>query len=253
MAAQPGEPPSTEATAVLDFETPLLAEAVRRVVAGSSDSVERAVLIHAFVRDEVPFGWDPAFDSQTASETLAAAIGFCNTKTNLFVAMLRGAGIPARMHMVGINKHILDGMINPIDKYVDHSYAEVYLEGRWLAVDSHIVDSGLFRAAMPKLKASGRKIGFGVHANGTREWDGRSDSFSQFLDDGSCPDLSDVDFGVYDDLAAFYASGQARTSRNVIFRRVILRTLTHFGNRKVRALRRSADASRAGSGRLAAS
>jgi hypothetical protein len=212
-------------------------EAVSRITFGSTDEVERAVRIHDFVRDEVLFGWVPSFDAQSASQTLASRVGFCNTKSPLFVAMLRAAGIPARLHFAGINKRILSGLIDPIDRYVDHSYAEVFLGGRWLKVDSYIVDTPLFRAAMQRLRASGRQIGFGVHAKGTSNWDGRSDSFVQFVNDGSCPDLSDVDFGVFDDVPAFYASGKARTPRNFVFRKVVLRTLLHFANRRVRALR----------------
>lgn len=230
---------TTRATAALDYDSPVLADTLQTITADAADDVERAVRIHAFVRDEVPFGWHPAFDSQTASETLESRVGYCNTKSSLFVAMLRGAGIPAQLHMVGINKHILDGLLDPIDKYIDHAYVEVYLEGHWRKVDSHIVDVPLFQAAMPRLKASGRRIGFGVHVNGTTDWDGRSDSFSQFVDDGSCADLNDVDHGVFEDLDAFYASGKARTSRNVFFRKVVLNIITYFGNRRLRAVRGS--------------
>lgn len=225
------------ATPSLDSDHSTIVEVVERITTGASDEVERAVRIHDFVRDEVAFGWVPAFDAQTASETLASRIGFCNTKTPLFVTLLRASGIPARVHFAGIDSHILDGMIDPRDRYIDHAYAEVFLDGKWLKVDSHIVDLPLYRAAMAKLRASGKKIGFGVHVNGSATWDGRSDSFAQFLDDGSSPSFSDADFGVHADVPAFYASGRARTPRNQIFRRVILRMLLWFGNRKVRALR----------------
>jgi transglutaminase-like putative cysteine protease len=224
-------------TPSLDIEAPSIVETVARITAKAKDDVERAVLIHDFVRDEVPFGWVPGFDAETASETHSSRLGFCNTKTPLFVALLRAAKIPARIHFAGINKHILDNMLNPIDKFVDHAYAEAFLEGKWLKVDSFIVDAPLYRAAMGKLRASGKKIGFGLHINGTSTWDGRSDSLGQFLDDGTCEDFSDVDFGIHDDVPAFYASGKARTPTNFFFRNVILRTLLFFANRRVRALR----------------
>jgi len=229
-------------TAALDIEAPAIVETVGRITAGAADDVERAICIHDFVRDSIPFGWVPHFDAETASQTLASRIGFCNTKTPLFVALLRAAKIPARIHFVGINKHILGGMIDPIDEFVDHSYAEVYLNGTWLKLDSFIMDGPLFSVAMERLRASGRTIGFGVHINGKSTWDGKSDAFSQFLNDGTYENLTDVDFGIHEDVPAFYASGRARTPRNFVFRNVILRTLLHFGNRRVRALRDGARA-----------
>lgn len=226
-------------TKSLDFDEPRIADAVAGVTQGATDEVDKAVCIHDFVRDKVLFGWMPTFDAHTASETLASRIGFCNTKTPLFVAMCRAAGIPARVHIVGIDKHVLDHVIDPVDKFIDHAYAEVQLGGQWLGVDSYIVDKPLFDAAMARLRASGRTIGFGLHVNGRATWDGRSHSFSQFVNDGSASHLSDVDFGTFDDVDEFYDSGRARTSRNPLFRAVVLRTLLHFGNRRVRALRAS--------------
>jgi hypothetical protein len=230
------------ATAAIDVGQPALRQAVRRIVGDATVDTTRAVRIHDFVRDRVAFGWVSAFDRQTASQTLSSGIGFCNTKTPLFVALLRAAGIPARLHFVGIDKHILDGLIDPRDRYVDHSFAEVLLGGRWLKVDSYIVDLPLHRAALKKLRSSGKVIGFGVHARGTASWDGHTDSFAQFLDDGSSPDFSDVDFGVFEDVPSFYASGRARTPTNPLFRHAVLRPLLWLGNRNVRALRAQAGA-----------
>src|SRR5688572_15440163 len=105
-----------ELTPSLDIEAPAILDAVARVTEGATGDVERAVRLHDFVRDEVLFGWLPSFDASTASQTLEAAIGFCNTKTPLFVAVLRAAGIPARMHFAGIDKRILRGLIDPIDR-----------------------------------------------------------------------------------------------------------------------------------------
>lgn len=39
-------------------------------------------------------------DALTASEVLKQGQGFCNPKATLLVALMRAAGIPARMHMV---------------------------------------------------------------------------------------------------------------------------------------------------------
>jgi hypothetical protein len=45
------------------------------------------------------------------------------------VALLRGAGIPARKHFVSIKGTILAGLID-VPPYVDHSFAEVYIDDK---------------------------------------------------------------------------------------------------------------------------
>lgn len=224
-------------TASLDFHVPLLARTVHELLAGASSDRERAVRLHDHVRDRVRFGWAPDFDAGTASQTLARGVGFCNTKTPLFVAMLRAAGIPARLHFAGITRELLAPLIRPAGRFVDHSYAEVMLDGRWLHVDSYIVDRPLFEAARRRLQASGRMVGYGIHAHGRVDWDGRADNFCQFVNEGSAVGFSDMDFGVFADVPAFYASGRARTPRASLFRQFILRPLLWIGNRRVAALR----------------
>lgn len=229
--------PFLERTESLDRDAPTIQAAVARATAGARDDVHRAVRIHDFVRDEIDFGWAPTFDAGRASETLARRVGFCNTKTPLFVTMLRAAGIPARIHFAGIDTRLLAPLIEPRGPYVDHSYAEVFLGGRWLHVDSYIVDLPFHGAALERLRAAGRPIGFGIHAHGRPAWDGRSDSFVQFVNDGSSPAFSDADFGIHADVPAFYASGKARTPRNPVFRFLVLRPILAGANRRVRALR----------------
>jgi hypothetical protein len=233
------------ATRSLDRDAPAIRDAVARVTSGARDDVERAVRIHDFVRDQVAFGWAPTFDAGRASDTLQRKVGFCNTKTPLFVTMLPAAGIPARMHFAGIDSRLLVPLIDARGPYVDHSYAEVLLGGRWLRVDSYIVDPPLHRAALERLRDGGGTIGFGIHAHGRTTWDGRSDSFVQFVNDGSSPGFSDADLGVHADVPAFYAAGKARTPRNPLFRLLVLRPLLAAANRRVRALRASAGKPRA--------
>ncbi len=227
-------------TPTLDRDAPAIRAAVARVTEGAKDEVERAVRIHDFVRDRIAFGWAPTFDAGRASDTLARGVGFCNTKTPLFVTMLRAAGIPARIHFAGIDTRLLDPLIRPRGPYVDHSYAEVLLGGRWLHVDSYIVDPPFHRAALARLRATGRTIGFGVHSRGRTRWDGRSDSFVQFVNDGSSPALSDADFGVHPDVPAFHATGKGRTPTSPFFRFLVLRPILRAANRRVQQLRASA-------------
>lgn len=223
-------------TALVDSDHPDVAETAARITSGARDDVERAVRLHDFVRDEILFGWAPEFDRYRASEVLRDRIGFCNTKSTLLAALLRASGVPARIHCATIHRKILDGLIRPPQPYVDHAYVEAWLEDRWLGFDSYNLDRPLHAAAMARCRAEGRAAGYGVHARGTASWDGRSPAFSQFLDDGSVPDLSDEDFGCYVDLDAFKATGRGRNVANLPAR-LAIRFLTRSANRRVSALR----------------
>jgi len=223
-------------TRLVDADHPAVVSAAARLTAGARDDTEQAVRLHDFVRDEVLFGWAPTFDEQKASEMLQSRIGFCNTKSTLFAALLRARGIAARLHFATINRRILHGLIRAPYEFVDHSYTEVLLGQRWIAVDSYTVDEPLHRAAMARCRAEGRRIGYGVHTGGTTQWDGRSNAFSQFVADGSVADLSDEDFGTFADLDAFRATGRGRNRPHFVAR-LALRWLIRGANRRVERLR----------------
>ena len=57
----------------------------------------------------------------------------------------------------------------------------MFLDGKWLKVDSYIVDSKLSRAIKERLQKEGREQGYGAALRGTSVWDGESNAFSQFV------------------------------------------------------------------------
>jgi len=114
------------------------------------------------------------------------------------------------MHFVVLPKDILKGAL-PASRYwmipaeLSHAYVEVQVEGAWVAIDSHIVDTPLLQAAKARLAAEGRALGYGVRADSTNAWDGQSDAFSQFD-----PGLMVEDHGRIDDLDAYFRSKKYR-------------------------------------------
>lgn len=222
FATEPGhtnrDASTLEPTQYIDSNHPDIVSTTVHVVRGLTSPREKAVALHNFVRDEVSFGFGSNFYDSKASEVLRARIGFCTTKTTLFVAMLRAADIPARQHFVSINADILRGFLDPGRPYVDHAFAEVFLDGKWLSVDSYIVDLPLAVKAKSRLKETGESLGFGVHRNGVSDWNGRQDAFSQFLDDGAATRLTTEDFGIHRDVGAFYASGKGLNQLNFLVR-----------------------------------
>jgi len=97
----------------------------------------------------------------------------------------------------------------------------------------------LMANAQAKLAAEDRLLGYGVHRRGVSEWDGQSDAFSQFVNDGSVADLTTADHGVYDDVGDFYASGKAANKLNLGIR-FLFGVFSWSANRRVAALRAGA-------------
>lgn len=228
--------PWLERTRFIDHDHPSIRAVVEQAAPVALPPVERAVRLHDFVRDRVPFGWSPAFYDETASQVLASGVGFCNTKGTLFTALLRAAGLPARQHFVDIHADILFPFIDPGTDFVDHSFTEVHLGGRWLAVDSYIVDRPLERGARARLASENRVLGYGLHADGRSEWDGGSEAFAQFVRNGRWPTLSRRDHGVHRDIGAFIESGLAVNRLNALLR-IGFGFFAGRANRRIAALR----------------
>ena len=163
---------------------------------------------------------------------------FCDTKSTLLIALLRWHVIPARVH----GSRLIVGILSAHPAAGANSstiYTEVLLENRWLGIDSYIVDAPLHRAAVARCRAEKLEIGYGVHPNGSINWDGRTDCFAQFANDGTVPDLSDAIFGSFVDLEQFRATGLARNPSHLPSR-LLIRWLTQSANRRVHELRSTA-------------
>lgn len=121
------------------------------------------------MRDQIPFALG---NCETASETLRKGSGFCVTKTNLQVALLRAAGIPARYHQAVLAKDVLKGIIPAWvhrmapEKVWFHPWCECYLSGKWVSCET-LFDKALYSAACRKGILSQEQIP-------TIDWDGSS-------------------------------------------------------------------------------
>lgn len=155
---------------------------------------ELAVAIHNHVRDEIPFGFTRQHDKADPSYTLERHVGHCTPKADLFCSMLREAGFDdATMVTVPIPGDILHrlgkGESSPYPSRLQHTFTEVTIEGKKCRVDSYVVDPPLFRAAQEKLKQQVTDAGYGIHSQGSFEWDGKGDSFSQYVPSMHTPEL----------------------------------------------------------------
>lgn len=244
-AAQPSahatKQDSLGATDLIDTDHPSIRMTAARLTQGKTSDREKAVAIHDFVRDQIAYGFGPKFYDHRASEVLRSRRGFCNPKGTLFIALLRASGIPARQHFVEISPEILRGIVDPGTEWMDHSYTEVWLDGRWIAVDSYIVDPLLFAGARHRLQAEGLEYGYGAHRNGSLEWNGRNDNFSQFIKGNG---LTNRDFGIHSDVRSFYANTPAASNRMSGQMRAFFRLATSTLNGRIHGLRAEGNALR---------
>lgn len=145
----------------------------RRVTAGAADAIGRAVRLYYAVRDEILY--DPYFVGEArsyfrASDGLRAKRGFCIPKAALLAATARSVGIPARVGYADVRNHLSTKKLREVvggDLFIWHSFAELYLEGRWVK-------------ATPAFNLSLCQR-FGVHP---LEFDGRHDSLFHEYDPG---------------------------------------------------------------------
>jgi len=185
-------------------------DVVERVVVRTATERENAIALHDYVRENVKFGFNKYFDAAQPDYTLACGQGHCNPKSRLMVTLFRAAGLESYQHFVVIPKDILKNVITAsrywiIPAELSHSYVEVKVEGVWCAIDSHIIDTPLFKAAQARLTREGRSLGYAVRADSTNVWDGQSNAFSQF-DEGMMVE----DHGRVEDLETYFRSRKYR-------------------------------------------
>ena len=76
-------------TVLCDYEHSQIKNMARKLTENAKSPEEAALCIFNFVRDKIIFGLD--FPGTKASDTLEKGYGFCVTKTNLQIALLRAS------------------------------------------------------------------------------------------------------------------------------------------------------------------
>jgi transglutaminase-like putative cysteine protease len=205
-----------QSTTLIETNHPRITALAKEITRGADSTRIAAVRIHDWVRDQIPFGIPPAFYETSATESLDVKVGYCNTKVTLFNALLRASAIPSRIRLMDLSAQVLYGLLDPGTPYVDHALTEVFLNGRWIKVDSYVVDKPLVAAATKKLALGSRKAGFGIHSDGNPDWDGRQDNFIQYMDNTSIPHYVLTDHGLFVDVADFYQKVQTARNRKTL-------------------------------------
>jgi Transglutaminase-like superfamily len=192
------------ATRLLDLDDSRLRIQAMRITQLASTDVQKATLIHDFIK-AMPFGCVAGFDHVPAVSVLKSGHGDCHTKGTLFVALLRCAGVPARLRFVTLTGEFLHGIIDMGQNTITHAVGEVYLQERWVQTDTYVTDSILEAQAMTLLTQHNISTGYGIHRQGKRFWNGLQHAHGQYA--GADPSsLPRHDWGVAHDPEQFYSS-----------------------------------------------
>ena len=237
----------SQPTALLDFTHPAIDALVRERGWAALPVYDRIGAAYAFVRDEIPFGYN-ASDDLPASRVLADRLGQCNTKGTLLMALLRAVGVPCRLHGFTIDKALQKGAITGLwyrlaPRSILHSWVEVELDRRWVNLEGFILDKP-YLAALQRRFADhqGLFCGYGAATPDLHDphvdWTG-NDTYIQ--EEGINQDL-----GVFVSPDAFYARHGVNLTgpKRWMFHRVV----RHLMNRNVATIRQGGPRSARSSG-----
>ena len=211
-------------TKILNFSHPEIEKLIQSQNWSNSSEFEKIGSIYNFVQNDIAFGYNES-DEITASAVLKDGYGQCNTKGSLFMALLRGVGIPCRFHGFTIDKKLQKGAITGLPyllapNNIIHSWVEVYYQEKWLNLEGFILDKEYLNNLQRKFPdVTNSFCGYGVATSNFRapqiDWNG-NDTYIQ-------KDGINNDFGVFEDPDSFYREQGSNLSgiKSVIYKNVV--------------------------------
>jgi hypothetical protein len=191
------------ATSLLDLEDPRLRLRAHALTQLCKSEREKALAVYAFVK-RLQFAKPVKLQLRTAREVLDLGRGDAPDKATLLVALLRLAGIPARLHYVELSGAILRGLTTSFASAA-RPIVEAWVQGRWVPTDTYIFDAGYMSAARQRLKDNGWDSGYGIHRDGHPIWNGVDGAFLGGVPTGQDPMVVD-DLGRWHDPLQFIES-----------------------------------------------
>jgi hypothetical protein len=208
MALDAGHEQWMASSRLMDLEDARLRFKVQALVQLRALDRSRALAIYGYIKT-LPFAMPLRYGVKTSRQVLHDGTGGWYAKSTLFVAMLRSAGLAARVRMLALSGDILRGFLNSSQPFL-LPVVEVWLEDRWVRTDTHIHDPCTMALARQELRQRGWMRGFGVHSQGETLWDGRSDAFAALALDQHHSGMPLQDFGAYNDISEFLSEMRQR-------------------------------------------
>ncbi len=216
----------TRQTKMLNYEAESIQSLIKERGWKDLDEYHKIKKIYEFVQNEIFLGYNRS-DLLSAEEVLKDGYGQCNTKATLLMTLLRGCGIPCRLHGTEVSKNFQRGVTNAMisalaPDTIVHTWAEVYYEKSWIALEGVITDQVYVNAVKKKYAAHTGE--FKLYAIATKdlskldvEWNG-VDAFVQ-------KEAVVKDFGVFDCPDTFFSDHAQKWGKAKDFAYV------HFGRK----------------------
>ncbi len=172
------------------FETPMLdfgSNAITQLISKHKWNEEEVFMkikcIYEYVQNEILFGYNET-DYLSASEVLKEGYGQCNTKSTLLMALLRGVGVPCRIHAFAVTKDFQKGVTTPLisifaPQQILHTWVEIYYNNDWIVLEGVITDKEYLTAIIKRFGSTNKA--FNKYAIATRDlhtlsigWNGKS-------------------------------------------------------------------------------
>jgi hypothetical protein len=221
-------------TSLLDLEDPKLRLRVRALTQLCKSERDKALALYRFVK-RMPVSRPFKARLHTARQVLDAGRGDAPDKATLLVAMLRAAGIPARIRCITLDGRILRGVTSAL-REANRPVLEMWLDGGWEQTDTYIYDADTMAAARQRLKDLGWEWGYGIHVEGRMLWQAQGSAFV-----GGAPDASNPmfvrDSGCFHDPLHYVSSPAYRRRYNPLVRLIRWNVLAPFMDRAWRTLR----------------
>ena len=125
-------------TYFFDYESPVIQELIEEFKDPELNALEKAEGLYLKIRD----GWrynpyDIAFRKEAlrASNIAQKSHGHCIDKSVLYIAGLRGLGIPARLHLAKVKNHIAVERLTEkfgTNELTPHGMVDVWVNDRWV-------------------------------------------------------------------------------------------------------------------------
>jgi len=179
----------------VDWDHPAVAAWARDHADPEASEIDLAVGLYYVIRDG--FRYNPwqvelvpeAFRASSVARRDPRRGGHCIDKANLLAACCRLYGIPSRLHFANVRNHIgtedLERQLGT-SLLVFHGYAELYLDGRWVAATPAFNESLCDHLGVAPLEFDGR------HDSIFQEYDRKGDRFMEYVHDYGT--FSDIPF-----------------------------------------------------------
>jgi len=160
----------------------------------------------------------------------------CNTKATLLMALLRGVGVPSRLHGFTIHKNLQRGVVPPIvfpiaPESIVHSWVEIEYEGMWVNLEGFILDKAYLTNLQASFADTNQLSGYGAGTRNLQSPDVAWTGKSTYIQNTAI----NRDFGLFDTPDDFYKDHRQDFSplKGWLYRNI----LRHWMNARVRKIR----------------